>query len=688
MFRDLTPEEIPPWIKGKPLSGQSPATQKFWRRELRRIKFGVVVDGVEFHPAMYFYLNHWWVKIDRKNSGGAQFASLPHLRDNEWIINCKLLEAEKNGTGLMLLGCRRFGKSYWEAAYIAHSAIINKGSDNLIMGGEQGDLDTLKNNIDYGWERLHPFLRHQKITQDWAKGVEFGTRNVDSSKNIFSRIVVRNVEAGKRGGSQKAANLTASRMVIDEFGKHDMSLAWEAALPTIMADYGPRSPFMLTGTSGNIESISAAKRYFLNPELNRLEPMDWGLLNDHAGEDKTWKEIGCCIFIPGQMAIDPLNGEKIETNLADYLRKDGENLKKIKIYVTDWKKATKNQKEHLAKLEQSDKQKYVEHRMFYPLDPTDCFLDVYLNPFPVPDIEEHMRDIIARGDTGACKEFNLREKFPTTLHFSKKQPVTQFPFQGGIADAPILIFEDPPAVPRFDDTYAAGFDGYKTTVSTGSSLGSFYIVKRMVNIFDHNAYCFVCSYTARPEHPNDFYKTCESLLEIYGARCLMEGIDMGFEQWLRARGKDWRLLVGGVEVAKKTFNPNAEQANLYGLSPTGPNKEYILKANITYSRDKIGEKEVLLSDGTTKIESLLGVTRVRDVGWLQEAAAFRPGLNTDRLTASGHALALARYYDTMGILPKTEEDYRREEEIAKNIKKHTPAKVRVFGKRRAVPIYK
>ena len=288
--------------------------------------------------------------------------------------------------------------------------------------------------------------------------------------------------------------------------------------------------------------------------------------------------------------------------------------------------------------------------MFMPLDPEDCFLDGGSNPFPMAEATRHKNKIVQEGNIGSVMDpFKKGDQSDTQIVFDfSKKPIAEFPFEGGILDCGVQVFEAPPEDNSFDFTYVAGLDHYKHIESTGDSIGALYIFKRHVNLNDEFSNRIVCSYVSRPASMNTFNRTCEILLEGYGAECLQENADISFQQYLESKGKDVKLLANGEVIAQRLISGNARQVNKYGLSPTTKNKEYLMKVIVSYCWEIVDS--YLDKDGNEI--SILGVERINDVQLLDEIISYKPGKNVDRIVAFAHALVWSRYLDDIRVLPK------------------------------------
>ena len=224
-------------------------------------------------------------------------------------------------------------------------------------------------------------------------------------------------------------------------------------------------------------------------------------------------------------------------------------------------------------------------------------------------------------------------------------------------------------------------DPFKNEKADTESLGAFYILKRLVHINDPFAYKIVASYVSRPPKSDDFCRTCEDLIEAYGAKCLMENADRIFELYLARRHKEMILLEDGEQLANRIIKQGVRQNNKLGLSPTVQNQRMLFSAVLQYCWEEIivGYDE----DGNEIKQK--GIYRIDDIELLDEIIAFGPGVNTDRIIAFGHALLLARYYDDMNFMPespvkKYNEAVRKKRKIEQYkgvvLRRHNPFKMR------------
>lgn len=541
-----------------------------------------------------------------------------------------------------------------EASILSWTATNVVNSESMVTGGDEGDLVKLSKTIEIAFGNVHPAFMLPRNTNDWDSQIQFGLKDKAGLRIPYSDIFIRNVNGGRGKSTEKTAGASPATWICDEAGKFNVKPIYQASIPSFETPDGWRTNVILTATGGNNELSSSARSMLMSPEENKLLPMDWDLLESFVPEERlvTWDRRPFGIFMPAQMSFKQ-GIHKEKTTLGKWLKNPSTDLDKIEINVTEWEKSL----EVLEKdrnLIKRDIDAYNKERMYYPIDPLESFLSTEDNPFCVKEAQEHYEELIRTGNHGKTVEVGWdNQKGGMTYIFSDK-PRPEYPFGGGQnPDAPAIILEDPPEKSDFNFMYVAGLDHYKTAKSKdSSSLGSLVIFKRNVNI-DEWSNKVVCTYTSRPETMEKFNETCEILLDGYGAKCLQENTDISFQQYLIAKRKDALLLANGEDIAKAHIKATTVQANKYGLPPTKSNQEYLFKL----LQDYVNEWIDLGADELGNINRVRGVTRINDLGILEELINYYPGANVDRLIAFSHALALARYYDSINLMPKVQRVY-------------------------------
>lgn len=535
-----------------------------------------------------------------------------------------------------------------ESSLLTWRSMVVRNGEGYVVGGSDRDLKKLTKTMAIAFTNVHPAFRLTNNKQDWDTHIQLGLKLKNGKAIPYNDLFISNVNSGAKQDAVKTAGGSPSVFAVDEIGKFSCKLMYQQALPSFDTPEGRRCPVVLTGTGGEEELSRDAQDMLLNPEAYAILPMDWEVLENYVPESRliTWKRRKFGIFIPGQMSFKTGLRKKV-VSFEEFMKANSESLRKIDLHITDWENAKAVMEEDRAK-KKNDPSALAQEKMGYPFDPMECFVNRIENPFCAKEGQEHLENLRETGQVGKKVEITRYEGTKRLqLYFSDKE-LAVFPFKGGNADAPVVIFEDPPENPKFDFTYCAGLDAYKHDKASTDSVGVLYIYKRAVGIKDPFANKIVAVYAARPDRIETFNQTCEMLLEGYGAQCLMENADIAFQIYLRSRGKDTILLANGQELVRGKINPKAIQNNEIGLNTSAVNQRYIfgLVQNYTNEWITIGHNE----EGEELTRR--GIVRIPDPGLLQELTEYYPGMNADRLVAFGHALALADYWDSMGWYPK------------------------------------
>lgn len=654
MFRNI--KNPPPYDLNKHYYEQNKDTLDFYEEELYKIKNGVTIAGVFIHPLLYWHINFFKTDMPMNMFKNAPFydpaesiyIGNPLLRDNELFFVDSYQRAQEQNLSLFIFGTRRYGKTVIESSLLTWRSMVVRNGEGYVVGGSDRDLKKLTKTMAIAFTNVHPAFRLTNNKQDWDTHIQLGLKLKNGKAIPYNDLFISNVNSGAKQDAVKTAGGSPSVFAVDEIGKFSCKLMYQQALPSFDTPEGRRCPVVLTGTGGEEELSRDAQDMLLNPEAYAILPMDWEVLENYVPESRliTWKRRKFGIFIPGQMSFKTGLRKKV-VSFEEFMKANSESLRKIDLHITDWENAKAVMEEDRAK-KKNDPSALAQEKMGYPFDPMECFVNRIENPFCAKEGQEHLENLRESGQVGKKVEITRYEGTKRLqLYFSDKE-LAVFPFKGGNADAPVVIFEDPPENPKFDFTYCAGLDAYKHDKASTDSVGVLYIYKRAVGIKDPFANKIVAVYAARPDRIETFNQTCEMLLEGYGAQCLMENADIAFQIYLRSRGKDTILLANGKELVQYKINPKAIQNNEIGLNTTAVNQRYIfgLVQNYTNEWITIGHNE----EGEELTRR--GIVRIPDPGLLQELTEYYPGMNADRLVAFGHALALADYWDSMGWYPK------------------------------------
>jgi predicted ester cyclase len=622
--------------------------EAFFQNELKKIEYGVTINGVFIPGWLYWHINHWHMYMDYEdpiNHSIKRINSHPKLRDNEWMIAEYLLKAEQEKKGLLIVGSRRLGKSEFEGSMVGRNATIYQGTQNIITGGNEPDIRVISSIVDNGLKHLHPYFRFDRIANDWRKEVVLGYKDKKNIGYEWSKILIRNFDDGNN--TEAAAGTTAKTFIMDEIGKFPFFECFEAARPAFTSPYGWRCVPILTGTGGSFDRGGDAEEMFNNP----------GAYNFYAVEvEGESKKFG--LFIPGTYRMEG----KQPQSLSEYAKvPSGSELDDVTILVKDEVRALQiiNEERDSAK-RSNDSRALLKQMMYYPLTPAECFLSEGGNDFPIEAAKQHLQflnDNEIRGQYITLyrdSDGKVRHKFAE----DKQRPITDFPVKSTtLKDAPIVVWEFPITNAPMG-LYVAGADPYNQSSSQWSdSLGTVIVYKRMTDVVGETYHDMpVASYAARPNTMNEWHDNVEMLMDFYNARCFPENEAGTFIQYFERKNKG-HMLAEGFNIARE-INPNTKTAGrIYGLAATQKNIDFCMSLFIEYCKEEI---QIGTNKETGEPIKKLGVTRILDTMLLEEIIKYNKDGNFDRIVAFRHALAYAKHLDKYFPINRVEEKLRPE----------------------------
>lgn len=653
-------KDIPQWNVDKHYFEQDKETLQFYVEEFKKIKNGINIDGQPIEPWLYFHMNHFVTEIPTptynkvtKRVDIKKVVQIPPLRDNEWyIIQDNYRRAKIEGSILFIAATRRLFKSTGLASHLHHIAITG-GKELVVAGGSAKDLGQLEKNVKVSMLNCNPAFSPNNLTNDWSKKVQLGVKTKGGKIIPQAVIHVINLNSGGEKSSEVLAGFTPDAFVIDEVMKAPFIDQLNGAKPSFDTPHGKLCTAILSGTGGNEELSRDALVVLNDPEDYDILPMDWDALERGiAPEDIKWKRRKFGTFAPAAMSAKD-GMVKLKSNLAQYLgRPESEELAKISIMLTDWKKCNEIIEEDRKKLAKH-KPSLTKEIVYYPNDPEEIFLSGKVNPFPREEAVRHLAYIREVGLTGKKVDL-LRPKGGSKVEYElSDKSLPKFPHPGGFHDSPVIIFGEFPRERPPRGLFVSSLDDYKQEEADSDSLGCFVIYKRQSGN-DEWGDRIAAIYTSRPNPHSKFHRVGHMLLEAYNAECLMENEDMSFKTHLDTLHKTEEFLTPTFNIAGNlTLKTNDRRT--YGISPSG-NKSAIISMAINYCH-KI---HTFKGEDGESIQ-LLGVELINDEMLLEEIINYKDGENHDRITAFGIALIQSHYLDTNYIVALLKEKEHTEQ---------------------------
>ena len=622
---------------------QKKETLQYYVDEFKKLKHGIVIDGVYISPWAYYHLNVFTTPIPHKvwdeNSKkyiSKDFKINPPLRDSDWMIfENRVRQIAGDYLMMFIAATRRAAKTTAETSLLGHASTIGK-LELVCAGASTKDLNQIRKNFKIDNESKNPAFAVPVISNDWKDKVEFGLKTKSNKSIILSVLNIINTDSGN--AKEIFAGYTMDVLVYDEVMKSAFLEALEGAMPALRgADGTIRCHGILSGTGGSEELSADGWKVLSDPETYDVMPMQWDILERGVPKEViTWEEdkvkpFGT--FIPGQCRVDM---PKIESNLAEYLgRKDSEELRKIPIKVTDWVKAKEIIEDRRLQVA-GDKIKHQKEIVYAPLTPSDIFLSGALNPFPVAEAKAHKQYLIETGKWDKRRSMYRDTQGKICFELSTKN-LAEFPHKGGNVEAPLLIFEDPPKEKVKFGTYTAGFDDYKHESSDGSSVSTFYVFKNE-SLGDKFSKKIVASLSFRPDRHSDVHEKWLMLMEAYQLErtCFGENEDFAIKDYLDKKHLTDKYLAQSLDFSQ-TFNLPNNLKRKYGWSPQ-TSKKTLFRLFVEYCNE-----EYTFENEDGNMISVKGVQRIDDIGLLDEIIQYNENLNVDRITAAMGAIGYAHY---------------------------------------------
>jgi len=638
-------DNVPVWDTKLHYWEQKTDTLQFYIDEFKKLRNGIRIDDVYISGWAYYHMNVFKTNIPRKvwNETSQKWVNKdnimnPPLRDSDWMLfENRRIQEETNTKFMLVAATRRAAKTTSEASMLGHAATIGL-KELLCSGSSDKDLGQLSKNFKVDIQNKNPAFAVYNVTNDWTKRIELGIKKKDGQTIPLSTLHVINTDGGNN--KEVYAGFTSDIVVGDEIFKSSFLEALEGLIPAMVGDDGTiRCYGMLSGTGGT-ESLSAdGHKALSDPETYEILPMQWDILERGVPEEyRTWQEdknkpFGT--FIPGQCRVDM---PKIDSNLADYLGKpESEELRKIKIKVTDWEKASKIIEERREKVIK-DKLKYNKEIVYCPKKPSEIFMSGKMSRFiDILDVAKAHRDYLLQTGLWDARKNLFKDSNGIYRTAKSTKELAPFPHKGGTIDAPFLIFEDPPIVkPKFG-TFTGGFDDYATDDSDTDSVATFYVVKNEI-FGDPFSNKIVASLSFRPEKHKEVWQKWHELMDAYNLdrTAFGENFNYGIKDYLDKFHLADKYLAPSVDFSVAFSIPNNGKRKT-GWNPT-TSKRFLFDIFVDYCTETFERER---EDGT--VEIIRGVQRIDDIGLLDEIIGWSENANVDRITAAMGAFAYGHY---------------------------------------------
>jgi hypothetical protein len=192
----------------------------------------------------------------------------------------------------------------------------------------------------------------------------------------------------------------------------------------------------------------------------------------------------------------------------------------------------------------SDRISIDRHICEQPLTPGEATLNISTNIFPKRELIQWLATIRNSKSLSDLKQVGeLYTDINGVVKFQQKptlKALVKYRIPAGHSrEGAVIIWEHPPADTPYG-LYVAGCDPYDHDQTTGDSLGSVFIYKR-VQGFESWYDTVVAEYTGRPDKAEDFYETVRMLLIYYKASLLYENERKGLFTYFANKHSEYLL---------------------------------------------------------------------------------------------------------------------------------------------------
>lgn len=256
-----------------------------------------------------------------------------------------------------------------------------------------------------------------------------------------------------------------------------------------------------------------------------------------------------------------------------------------------------------------------------PLVPSEAFLVLEGNIFPIGELKEHLayletnekfKDLgnngwMYRDDAG--KAYFKVDLTLTPATYPTKESVDP--------KSAVVIWEEPISNPPYG-AYIIGVDPYDQDKAENSvSYGSCFVYKRFISS-DQTYHIPVAEYTGRPDFADDFYEQVRRLAEYYNAKVLFENQNTGIKKYFETKRCNYLLHTQPNII--KSISPSSNVNRQYGIHMSKPIKD---------------ELEIMTRDWLkTELEpGVMQLTKICSIPLLKELIAYDGERNTDRVIA-------------------------------------------------------
>ena len=608
----------------------TPGWGTYWEEQLKRCEQGYEIGGHRITGHHYMYLNFCQIQVVEKVKGkkaSRKTTTFPDFWDGDYDYFWSL-EIAKNGISKedlellnlrvkphpdhlgggyhMIVGkSRRKGYSYKNGAICANLYNTKRKAQVIIGAHEKKFLypkGTMGMTSDYlnflnehtGWRKSRDYVDKQDHKKASYKqtingiGIESGYQS-----EVFALTFQDNPDA--------ARGKDAVIVLLEEAGSFpNMKASFSAIKPALTSGTYITGQIVIFGTGGDMESgtVDFADMFY--------DPVTYDLMPFINIWDDNAENSVCGFFHPLTWNLEGFYDEQGNSDIAG---------------ATEWE-----MKRRATILKSSSgTTAYQQHIQEFALKPSEAFLTVSVNDFPVVELRNQLNRVQREGLTlkkGTPVELSVEEGKVRAKASKSLNPILHYKVkQKDLTSCPI-IFEWPISTPP-KGLYKIGFDPYRQDQSNGVSLAAIYVYKG-VQKDSGTRDIIVASYVGRAQTTDSVNRIAEMLAELYNAEIMYENEVPDVKKYFERRKKLHLLAAQPDGVISKNIK-NSKVARVYGCHMNDKLKD----AGAKYIKKWLLTERDFDENG----DPVTNIDYIYDMGLLEELVLYNKKGNFDRVMA-------------------------------------------------------
>jgi hypothetical protein len=511
------------------------------------------------------------------------------------------------GNHVIIGKSRRKGFSYKNGAICANVYNTERKKQIVIGAFEKKFLyptGTMGMATDYlnflnehtGWKKSRDYsdkIDHKKCSYKSTVngvGVELGYKS-----EIFALTFKDNPDAA-RGKDGRV-------VLLEEAGAFpNLKASYKAIYPALTAGRYITGQIFIFGTGGDMEvgTVDYADMFY--------DPITYKLMPFMNQWDENAENTYCGFFHP------------VEKNLEGFIDSQGNSdIEGARAYEMGRRK--------LILETSTGTGAYQGHIQEFPFSPSEAFLTVSVNDFPIVELRNQLNKVIReklmliKGSPVYLSKDNKTGKIIAKPDLANKlNPIIHYKVKEKDLTGCPVIYEFPSSgAPK--GLYKIGYDPYTQDQSQGLSLASIYVYKG-VERGSFTKDVIAASYVGRPQTTDTVNRMAEMLAELYNAEIMYENQVPDVKKYFERRKKLHLLAAQPDGVINKTIK-NSKVARIYGCHMNDQLKD----AGAKYIKQWLLKERDFDEFGT----ALINIDYIYDIGLLEELILYNKKGNFDRV---------------------------------------------------------